>query len=158
MASTFRINRISAAAASRDAAEKLVTQVLYEVEFAAKAAVLGGPYSTGILAASIHRVGPTFVPLGVTGRVGSRLKYAMSVESGAKVHWIFPKHSSAGAHRAMLRFYWRRAGKVVYFPQIPASPFTVGRSHPGQPGQHYLTNALRRSARLHNMRVETLDI
>jgi hypothetical protein len=163
MAYTVRINRIATAVQSREAGARLVRQVLYEVEFFAKAVTLGGSYSSGALADSIHSVGPTFDPRGVTGRVGSKLKYAMSVHDGAKVHWIFPK----GIHRArfggrpkrpMLKFYWRKVGKVVWMNQVPGSRGKIGVSHPGQPGKKYLTRGLVRSAHLHNMRVETLDL
>lgn len=163
MATTVRINKVKVAVATREAGAKLVRQVLYEVEFAAKVATLGGPYSTGNLAASIHSIGPTFTPIGVTGRVGSNLKYALSVETGAKVHWIFPKGAAGrirfGSHKApMLRFFWRKRGQIVFLPHVPGSRAKVGRSHPGQKGKGFLSEPLRRSARIHGMRVETLDI
>jgi hypothetical protein len=161
-----RINRATTFVQSREAAAKLVRQVLYEVEFAAKAMTLGGPYSVGNLANSIHSVGPTFTPIGVTGRVGSKLKYAMSVHDGAKRHAIYPKGHKGGARfggwashqKPQLKFFWRKAGKIVYFPQIPGSVATVLKSHPGQKGKQYLTEPLRRSARIHHMHIETIDL
>lgn len=166
MATNVRINRASTFVQSREAGAKLVRQVLYEVEFAAKATTLGGPYSVGNLATSIHSEGPTFTPIGVTGRVGSKLPYALSVHDGAKRHAIYPKGYKGGARfggwashqRPQLKFFWRKAGKVVYFPQIPGAAATVLKSHPGQKGKQFLTEPLRRSARLHHMRIETLDL
>jgi hypothetical protein len=157
------INRASTWVQSREAAARLVREVLREVEAQAKAKTLGGPYSTGKLSNSIHSIGPEFTAIGVTGRVGTSLKYALSVERGAKVHWIFPKGVGGvfrfGSHRKpQLKFFWRKIGKIVYLPHIPGSPSKLGRSHPGQRGKHFLTEPLHRSARLHGMRVETINL
>lgn len=142
---------------------RLVRMVMDDVAFGAHAMLLGGPYSVGNLAASIQRDGPHVFPGRVTGTVGSKLKYARAVHDGAKVHWIFPKRSVGvvrfGSRKApQLRFFWRKRGKIVYLPHIPGSAGKIGRSHPGQPGKHYLTEPLRRSARLHGFRVIVFDI
>jgi hypothetical protein len=144
-------------------AVELVTQVMYEVEFGARAKLLTGPYTTGILADSIRRDGPHIAPGRVFGSVGSKLPYAASVHSGAKVHWIFPKGAQGlvrfgSRKRPQLRFFWRKVGHVVYLPHVPGSEGKVGHSHPGQPGKHYLTEPLRRSARIHGFRVIVYDI
>jgi len=166
MAATVRINRASAFVQSRELARKLVRQVLYEVEFAAKIMARTGAYSVGNLSDSIHSEGPNITPLGVSGRVGSKLKYARAVHDGAKRHAIYPKGHKGGARfggweshqRPQLKFFWRKKGRIAYFPQIPGSVATVLESHPGQKGKQYLTEPLRRSARLHNMHVETIDL
>lgn len=163
MSYSIRINHVAVNVQSREAGAKLLRQVLREVETAAKAMTLGGPYTTGHLSNSIHTRGPEFTPTGVTGSVGSNLYYAKIVHDGAKVHAIYPKGRSGGARfpgdsdyhkRPQLKFYWRRAGKVVFFPQIPASPRTVLRSHPGQKDKQYLTRPLLAAAHRHNMRVD----
>lgn len=160
---TVRINRAVIRALSIREAFEQVNQVMYEVEFGAHAMTLAGPYSVGNLAASIKRDGPHIGPGRVTGSVGSNLPYAASVHNGSKVHWIFPKAERGvirfgSRRRPQLKFFWRKKGKVVYFPHIPGSPTKIGRSHPGQPGKHYLTEPLRRSARLHGFRVITYDV
>lgn len=160
---TVRMYRAIIKATTDKQAVELVTQVMYEVEFGARAKLLTGPYTTGILADSIERDGPHIAPGRVFGSVGSKLPYAASVHSGAKVHWIFPKGAKGlvrfGSHkRPQLRFFWRKVGHVVYLPHVPGSEARIGRSHPGQPGKHYLTEPLRRSARIHGFRVIVYDI
>jgi hypothetical protein len=158
-----RINRATARVVSTEAGVKLINQVLYELSFEAHARVLVGPYVSGNLARSLHREGPTVMGRRVTGRVGSDLPYAMSVERGAEVHAIFPK-GARGVYRfgrtgrPKLRFYWREVGRVVYLPQVPGSRRKIGVSHPGQPGKHYLTESLRNVARRHGMRVIIIDV
>lgn len=148
---------------SREAGIRLVRQVMYEVAFGARAALLVGPYTTGTLAGSIEQDGPHIAPGRVFGTVGSRLPYARAVHDGAKIHWIFPKASPGvirfgSRKRPQLRFFWRKKGKIVYMPHVPGSPSKIGRSHPGQPGKHYLSEPLRRSGRLHGFRVIVYDI
>jgi len=158
---TVRINHAQARVVSIEAAVKLVTQVLYEVEFEAKIMAAGGKYSTGYLSESIEREGPTVRGTSVFGGVGSDLPYAASVHDGAQVHAIFPKgavgfYRFGDRKRPQLKFRWH--GEVVYFPHIPGSPGTVGRSHPGiKSGKKYLTEPLRNAARRHRMRVITFD-
>jgi hypothetical protein len=159
---TVRINRAQARVESVEAGVRLVTQVMYEIAFEAFVTTIRGPYATGRLATSIERDGPDVVGDRIFGRVGSRLPYAASVHDGAKVHAIFPKAGGHvyrfGSRRApQLKFFWRRAGRIAYFPHIPGSPARLGRSHPGQPGKKYLTEPLRNAARRHSMHVITLD-
>ena len=159
---TVRINRAQAKVTSIEAGLKLVTQVMHEVEFQAKLKV-NGPYSTGTLSLSIHGEGPIVTGDRINGRVGTDLPYAASVHDGAEIHSIFPKGAPAGfrfgsRRRPQLKFYWRKAGRVVFFPHIPGSPSTIGRSHPGQKGKKFLTEPLRDAARRHGMRVITFDV
>jgi hypothetical protein len=163
MATRVIIYQALAKAHSAEVAKRLVRQVLYETEFGAKALARGGPYSTGNLADSIHSDGPHLTGTSVTGTVGSTLSYARSVHDGAKVHWIFPKASKGvvrfgSRRRPQLRFFWRRAGKVVFLPHIPGSPGKIGRSHPGVQGKHYLTEPLRNAARRHGFRFVRTDL
>lgn len=148
---------------SIEVAKRLVRQVLYETEFGAKAIARGGPYSVGNLADSIRSDGPHVVPGAVNGTVGSNLSYAKSVHDGAKVHWIFPKAAKGvirfgSRRRPQLRFFWRRAGRVVYLPHIPGSPGRIGHSHPGVKGKHFLTEPLRNAARRHGFRFVRFDL
>ena len=160
---TVRINHARARVVSVEAGVKLITQVLYEIEFEAKIMAAGGPYSSGNLSASINREGPNVRGTTITGRVYSPLPYAASVHDGAEIHAIFPKGAQGfyrfgSKLRPQLRFYWRRAGKVVFFPHIPGSAGTIGRSHPGiKSGKKYLTEPLRNAARRHRMRVIVFD-
>lgn len=158
-----RIHRLVAQRQTNEMASRLIRQVMYELEFAAKMRVSRGPYTTGELALSIHGVGPTTVPDGVVGRVGSDLGYARIVHDGAKVHAIFPK-AAPGAYRfgsrrrPQLKFFWRKAGRVAFFPHIPGSPSKVGISHPGQPGKEFLSGPMPEIARRHNMRYIVYDV
>jgi hypothetical protein len=120
-----------------------------------------GPYSrNGNLARTIRRSGPFVVGYTASGSVGSRASYAASVEKGARVHDIFPKgvsHYRFGkVKRPALKFQWR--GRTVYFNQIPGGPRTIGRSHPGQQGKHYLARALVSVAARYNLRVVVRDV
>lgn len=158
---TVRINHAQARVQSVEAGVRLVTQVLYEIEFEAKIMAAGGTYSTGNLADSIEREGPTVRGTSIFGSVGSDLPYAASVHDGASIHSIFPKGTAGifrfgSRQRPQLRFYWRKVGRVVFLPHIPGSPRTIGRSHPGiKSGKKYLTEPLRNAARRHRMRVLT---
>lgn len=148
---------------SLEVAKRLVRQVLYETEFGAKIIASGGPYSVGNLADSIHSDGPNVSGISVSGRVGSNLNYAKSVHDGAKVHWIFPKAAKGvirfgNRRRPQLKFFWRRAGRVVYLPHIPGSPGRIGHSHPGVKAKHYLTEPLRNAARRHGFRFIRTDL
>lgn len=162
MAIRVRLHRAEIYVGSHQAATRLMRQLLYEVEFLAKIRTKG-PYSAGILGPSIVSEGPTNIPDGVTGRVGSRLPYAASAESGAKVHPIFPKALRGiyrfGSHRRpQLKFFWRKVGRVVLVPHIPISASRLGRSHPGQKGKKYLESSLRDVAHRHRMHVVTFDL
>lgn len=132
-----RIHRLEARAHSRVAARKLINKVTYEIQFRARVTLLVGPYTTGNLARSLTRE-TRETATGVRGRVGSKLGYAASVQSGARRHIILPHNPPYH-----LRFFWRKVGTVVYFTSV---------NHPGQKGKHYLTLALAEIARLNGMR------
>ena len=154
---TVRINHAQARAVSIEAALELITQVMYEIEFEAKIQANTGPYRTGTLSESIERDGPRVIGTGVHGGVGSNLPYAASVHDGARIHPIWPKgyphiYEYGRRSRPQLKFRWR--GKIRYFPQIPGSSGSFGRSHPGiSSGKKYLTEPLRDVARRHRMTV-----
>jgi hypothetical protein len=150
-------------ATSREEALRLVGNLMKDVELAAKAIASSGTYSTGRLASSIDRDGPRITGNMITGSVGSDLPYADTVHDGAPIHSIFPKAAPGiwrfGSRRApQLKFYWRRVGRVVYFPHIPASLNTLGRSHPGFKGKKYLSGPLRVFGRAQGFRVTTLEL
>lgn len=132
-----RIHHLQARVHSHQAARELIRKVTREIQFRARVTVATGPYTTGRLARSINAE-VREVPNGVRGRVGSKLVYAASVQSGAKAHPIYPHMPPY-----LLKFYWRKVGRVVMF---------VAVNHPGQRGKHYLTNSLAEIARLNNMR------
>ncbi len=140
---------------------RIADEILTEVQIDARANAAGGVYSRGRLAESIYRSGPRALGSTVVGSVGSRLPYAASVEGGASVHPIFPigaphTYRFGAKRRPMLKFTWR--GRTVYMNQIPGGPGTVGRSHPGQRGKHFLTNALVGVALRHGLRVVIYDL
>lgn len=140
--------------------KRAAEQALKALEREAKANAAVGQYVRGNLARSIYRSGPFVLGYSASGSVGSRLSYAVIVEKGAKIHNIFPKgvsHYRFGpVRRPALKFVWR--GRVRYFNQIPGAPSTIGRSHPGQPGKHYLGRALVSVAARYNLRVIVRDL
>jgi hypothetical protein len=131
-------------------------RVIDDVQDTARIYASHGTYSkTKALSTSIQSVGPILTGLGVTGKVFSNLPYAASVEGGAKVHTIFPKgmpHIFRFGSRKprQLKFVWR--GRTVYTPHVPMAASTIGRSHPGQSGKHYLRRAAIRAALKWNMK------
>lgn len=143
---------------------KLVRKVMLEVEVAAKVMASEGPYSKGRLAESIHADGPHIRGLIVTATVGSKLDYALAVHNGAKIHPIFPKgmrmyrFGPGSRRRPQLHFFWRRAGKSVFFPQIPGGRSTIGRSHPGQKGKRYLSIPLEAAGLRNRFKVFIVDV
>lgn len=144
-------------------ASRRARQILNFIEREAQAITATGPYTTGKLSGSIRNTGPQTRGWAVTGSVYSRKPYAASVEGGAVVHDIFPKNAphtyrfGKGA-RPMLKFYWRKAGRVVYAHQVPMSPGTIGVSHPGQKGKGFLRRPLVDAALRYRMRVIIYDI
>lgn len=104
-----------------------------------------GMYSKGRLAESIYSRGPYIEGLRVYGTIGTSLSYARYVENGALPHPIFPKGEPPifrfGSKRPkQLKFVWR--GRTVYTPHVPMSPATIGISHPGMRGKHFLLRAI----------------
>lgn len=162
MAYYVTLNRYQITTHTRLGARRFARRVLREIEFEARLRTKG-PYSNGELARSIVSE-IVEVPNGVSGRLGSPLRYASSVESGARVHNIFPvgitfyRFGEMGFFaRPQLKFYWRKMGRTVWAAQIPMSYRKIGISHPGQKGKHFLAHSLRDVARRNHMRVVTFD-
>jgi hypothetical protein len=153
--SKFAIRRVSTELAS-----DFIARVMDEVLFDAYTIASSGPYATGRLAASLRRDGPRSEGFRVVGRVFSNLPYANSVHEGARVHDIFPKaapkvYRFGYRGRPQLKFFWRRAGHIVFLPHIPGAAGRIGRSHPGISNpKHFLTIPLQAAARRHNMRTD----
>ena len=151
---------------SRSEALRLVTEFMEEVTLAAKVIASIGPYAgmgDPSLADSIEMDGPRVEGNLVVGSVGSDLEYATVVHDGSPRHHIFPKAAPGvwrfGSRKApQLKFYWRRVGRVVYFPHIPASPNTLGLSHPGFPGKQYLSRPLKAIGRVKGFKVNTVQL
>lgn len=117
----------------------------------------GGPYSTGHLAESIYKHGPTIQGLRVFGTVGTRLSYAKYVERGTRVHRIFPKgepHVFRFGSKAprQLKFIWH--GRVVYTPHVPMGPGKIAISHPGMKGKHFLLKAITDTSFRYKMKLD----
>ena len=145
------------------AAEAFMERVLQEMRAAAVAIVSEGEYATGERAASLELHGPLIRGETVRGAVGSRLEKALVVHDGARVHDIYPKASRGiwrpGSHRRpQLKFFWRRKGRIAFFPHIPGGEGTVGRSHPGMRGKKYLEIPLQIVGRRHGFKVTTRHI
>lgn len=158
-----RMYKAALQATSRDEALRLVDRLLNDVTLASKVIAGSGSYATGRLADSIDKDGPRITGNIITGSVGSDLPYADTAHDGAPIHAIFPKKMRGvyrfGSRKApQLKFYWRRVGRVVYFPQIPASVNTLGRSHPGYKGKKYLTEPLKVFGRAQGFRVTTVQL
>lgn len=75
--------------------------------------------------------------ISVRGKVGSRVKYAATVNNGSRPHVIRARRRKA------LRFHWERLGRVVYFTKV---------NHPGTGATPYLTSAAAQAARRHGFR------
>lgn len=149
---TKQVGRVSKRATER---------LLSEIQDAARINAMGGEYSKGRLAQSIFKTDAFVIGRSANGSVGSRLPYAKIVEQGARVHNIFPKgaphtYRFGRARRPMLKFTWR--GRTVFMNQIPGGPGTIGRSHPGQPGKHFLVKALVGVAARHQLRVIIFEV
>lgn len=160
---TVQVHRFALGKKGKDRARQLVRQVLLETEVQAKVTTAAGPYTTGRLSHSIQHQGPFDTPTGVQGTVGSDLIYARMVHNGVKVHAIFPHGAPhvfrfGSQRRPQLHFFWKKRGRYAFFPHIPGGPATMGRSHPGQKGSKYLTNAMRDSARRHGFRVRIREL
>ena len=142
-------------------AARYLRRVIDDVHDHATRGAFGGPYSTGQLAASIYKKGPTTLGFTVIGEVGSNLSYAATVERGARIHFIFPKTAPhvfrfGDRNRPQLKFTWR--GRVVYTPHVPMAPSTIGHSHPGQTGKHFLLKALARAAVRYRLKLRVEEI
>lgn len=161
MTAYARVFHVQLQAQSLAIARRQSARILDEMSAAAKINAAGGQYSKGTLARSVYKDGPTVVGTTIHGSVGSRSLHARVVESGASVHNIFPKgaphfYRFGAKRRPMLKFIWH--GRVVYMNQIPGGRGTVGRSHPGMRGKHWLSRALVSVALANNLRVIIYDI
>jgi hypothetical protein len=161
-----RMYKAALQATSRAEALRLVDRLMDDVTLASKVIADSGPYATnlpGHLADSIEKDGPRIIGNIITGSVGSDLHYADIAHDGSPVHNIFPK-KAPGVWRfksrkaPQLKFYWRKLGRVVYFPHIPASVNTLGRSHPGYKGKKYLSEPLQVFGRAQGFRVTTVRL
>lgn len=141
--------------------QRQADKVMRDMQRVAKLNASGGEYSRGgRLARSIKRHGPLILGYSANGTVYSDLSYARVVEKGAKRHDIFPKgaphiYRFHGNQRPMLKFVWR--GRMRYFNQIPGGPGTIGRSHPGMRGKHYLARAMVRVAARYRLRIVVFE-
>ncbi len=148
--------------AERDS-HRFMEGVLQEMRTMAVGIVGRGQYTTGRLASSIELQGPKTYGLQVRGAIGSRLPYALAVHDGAEIHEIFPKNIGhvyrfGSRKRPQLKFFWRKAGRIAYFPHIPGSLHTIGHSHPGMRGKKYLEIPLVTVGRRHGFKVTTRGI
>ena len=158
---TTKVHRTQIQVTSSRISTRKLRKITNELEREAKFLASIGPYTTGRLARSIGTTGPTPTGLKVTSTVGSRLSYAGIVERGAGIHPIFPKGAPhiyrffgpAATRPPQLKFYWRKAGRTVYTPQVPMGPGTIGVSHPGQKGKHFLVKAAGTIAVKYRMRL-----
>lgn len=89
----------------------------------------------------------------IDGRVGSRLRYAHVVHSGAKRHTIRPKF------KRMLSFYWDKAPHemVTQFGPYEGKVMLRRVTHPGMKGTRYLTVPLRFWGRVMGFKVYTIQ-
>jgi len=164
MAAKVRVNFPLAVFASERAASEFMEMILQEIAAGARAIAGTGAYSTGELASSIELQGPLVVGTQIRGAVGSRLNYALAVHDGAKQHWIFPKGAQGvvrfgSRKRPQLKFYWRREGRVAFFPHIPGGRGRVGLSHPGiRYGKRFLAIPMVAVARRHGLNIRTRDV
>lgn len=166
---TVTLFKIAVTAESKKVALRLVKGLLLAAEVESKVTTAAGPYATGRLARSIHSVGPVITTGGVQGDLVADAPYAKAVHDGSGLHGpkhkaypIFPK-GARGVYRfgsrkkPQLKFFWRARGHIVFMPHVPGSRAKIGRSHPGQVGSHYLTNALKNNARRFHARVFIYD-
>lgn len=148
---------------SRKLAVRFVNKVLDEMEIEARFIAATGKYTKGHLAATIYNTGAIPRGIRVVGAIGSTASYARIVETGAKKHDIFPTRASkvyrfGKPEKPTLKFYWAKAGRVVYANQIPMAPGTIGVSHPGQKGKGFLRRPLIAAAIRHRMRLIIYDV
>src|SRR5687767_3809947 len=104
-------------------ATRLVSRACRLVQTDAKRTVR---VDTGRLRASINtKLKPTLYI--VKGTVGSRVKYSLVEHNGAK------KHTIRAVKGQYMKFYWKKAGKVVWMRRV---------NHPGTKGSFYLTTPM----------------
>jgi hypothetical protein len=164
MVAKVKVNFPLAVFASERAASEFMEVILQEMATGARAIAATGTYSTGELASSIEIQGPLVVGMQIRGAIGSRLDYALAVHDGAKQHWIFPKGAwgvmrFGSRKRPQLKFYWRREGRVAFFPHIPGGRGRIGLSHPGiRYGKRFLEIPMVAVARRHGLKIRARDV
>lgn len=135
----LELDRVAVRKAADDPARKLVRITTSAVSRQARSNAPGGPYSTGRLKSSITWQMAKDVPGDeVSAECGSPLIYANSVHGGQPPRLILPVRAR------LLRFYWRRVGRVVHRSRV---------NHPGTQAQPYLTDALREIAPRYGFKV-----
>lgn len=135
----LELNQAAVRKAADDPARKLVRITTSAVSRQARSNAPGGPYSTGRLKASINWEMTKDVPGDeVSAQCGSPLIYANSVHQGQPARRIVPVRAK------LLRFYWRRVGRVVHRRSV---------NHPGTQAQPYLTDALKQIAPRYGFKV-----
>lgn len=95
------------------------------------------------LRSSLQSEGPKVTTSLISGRVGSRLKYAATVSKGSKPHEIRARRKKT------LKFYWNRVNRTVY----PVRVFHPGRRRPDR----YMTRALRVVGFINRFKVKITD-
>lgn len=144
MPTTYRIDWPKLIRFNNRKARQIATLAVAEARIVARRNVLyrkypGVPPRPLGLANSIYGVVRSNPNGTFSGRVGSRLRYAMSVEEGAAPHVIRPRNPNG-----YLYFYWVKVGDWVAFKKV---------NHPGQKGKRYLANALIRVGRRRGFKV-----
>lgn len=137
-------------------ASRFINRVLNEMLAESKVIAAVGPYTRGNLARSLRKVGPNAIGTLIEGQITTHLSYAKAVESGAKIHNIFPRgaphvYRFGRVRRPALKFEWH--GRTVYANQIPMAISTIGISHPGQKAKHYLLTPLKHAAVRHRLKI-----
>jgi hypothetical protein len=139
-----RLNKFDIRRLSVRHTQRVVDEVVHEIETMAKVEALG-PYATGATAASIH--GRTWAQGStVRAEVTAGTWYSRIAHGGAKPHPIPPR-----AIDGTLVFFWRKVGHVVRFkrPHI--------KMHPGYAGKHFLSGPARTVGRRHRFIVITYE-
>jgi hypothetical protein len=131
MAVRYVINYTMARKESSQAAIKFLNKVIRDIELDARFRAASGPFWTGRLASSIQHRGPTVQGTKIVASVGSKLKYAASVEAGADAHPI----SARGDYN--LKFFWHKKATWMSIPAV---------NHPGQRGKEFLRGPMKRAA------------
>lgn len=145
-----------------DISRRQANKVLDEMVRVARRNATGGPYSRGNrLARSIKKSRADASGYSASGTVFTDSPHAKVVEHGAPVHDIFPKgaphvYRFGRGRRPMLKFIWH--GTMRYFNQIPGGRGTVGRSHPGMRGKHYMARACLSVAARNRLKVIVFEL
>lgn len=117
-------------------AHRIMERVTDKVVLDATLKTIAGPYSRGRLAQSFKKrvwISAT----GAGGRVWSDVPYARWVHDGTPPHQIRPR-----GRGYKLKFFWRKTNRTERFWKV---------NHPGQKGQHFLTEPLIVAAARYNM-------